>query len=190
MKKSIFSILVLALVTLLTTNVSAQEFSPLDKSPMDQAAFPTDYKDANKMVKVTYSRPQLNERPVTKLAPMGEVWRTGANEAAEITFYQNTMVGKTMVPKGTYTLYTIPGEKSWTTIISKDINLWGSYFYNQKNDVVRVNSDLSQAKEPLEAFSIAFTKEKNDLVMHMGWGRVRTRTLMTPAAADAMLMKK
>jgi hypothetical protein len=35
---------------------------------------------------VTYSRPLLNGRSLGELAPDGKVWRTGANEATEITF--------------------------------------------------------------------------------------------------------
>jgi hypothetical protein len=190
MKKSIFSVLVLALVTLISTNVAAQEFSGLDKSPMDQATYPSDYKDANKMVKVTYSRPQLKDRPVSKLAPNGAIWRTGANEAAEITLYQDMMLGKKLVKKGTYTMYTIPGEKSWTTILSTDLNVWGSYFYNEKNDVVRISSEKMKADDKLEAFSIAFTKEKNDIAMFMGWGNLRIKTVMTAAQQSAPVLTK
>jgi len=190
MKKSIFSALVLTLVTFISTNVAAQEFSPLDKSPMDQATYPSDYKDANKMVKVTYGRPQLKDRPISKLAPNGEVWRTGANEAAEITLYQDMMLGKQLVKKGTYTMYTIPGETSWITILSTDLNVWGSYYYNKKNDVVRISSEKMKDEEKLEAFSIAFTKEKNDIVMYMGWGNLRTKTIMTPTKQSATVLMK
>lgn len=189
MKNSIFSVLVITLIALVSTNVSAQKFKDLDKSPMDQAAFPSDYKEANKAVKVTYSRPQLKGRPVNKLAPNGEVWRTGANEAAEITFYKDMMLGKKTVSKGTYTLFTIPGDDSWTVIISKDLNIWGSYFYNQKNDVVRVNATVMSSKTPLEAFSIAFEEEGDNVAMYMGWGNVRTKTMMKPVKQTLMIKK-
>lgn len=190
MKKSIFSILVFAVVALISTNVNAQSFKGLDKSPMDQAAYPSSYKVTDKVVKVTYSRPQLKGRPVAKLAPNDAVWRTGANEAAEITFYKDMMLGKTVVPKGTYTLFTIPGEKSWTTIISKDTNVWGSYSYNEKNDVARVNSQLMSGEKSLEAFSIAFEQDGSKIAMYMGWGTVRTKTLLKPVGGPDAMMKK
>ncbi|EDM44832.1 hypothetical protein SCB49_01889 [unidentified eubacterium SCB49] len=189
MKKSIFSALVLALVTLVSTNTYAQEFKDLDKSPMDQAAFPVSYKESDKAVKVTYGRPQLNERPLAKLAPNGNVWRTGANEAAEITFYKDMMVGKTKVAKGTYSLFTIPGEKTWTIIINKDINVWGAYSYNEKNDVARTTATVSASKEPIEAFSVAFEAEGTNIAMYMGWGDVVTKTILTPAATMSGLKK-
>jgi hypothetical protein len=47
--------------------------------------------------KVTYSRPQLKGRSLNELAPAGKVWRTGANEAAEITLYKDMKLGETKV---------------------------------------------------------------------------------------------
>jgi hypothetical protein len=82
---NILAALTFAFVLLMSTNVSAQKFSKLDKSPMDAAAFPRDYKVSDKLIKIVYSRPQLKGRTVSKLAPNGKVWRTGANEAAELT---------------------------------------------------------------------------------------------------------
>ena len=188
MKKSIFSLLLLAIVALISTNASAQEFRGLDKSPMDQASFPASYKESNKVVRVTYSRPQLKERPVSKLAPNGAVWRTGANEAAEITFYQDMMIGDKKVEKGTYTMYSIPGDRAWTTIISKDLNVWGAYSYNEKNDIARVESEVMKGEENLEAFSISFEETDGSLAMYTGWGNIRTKTLMKPVV-DKMMKK-
>jgi hypothetical protein len=80
---------------------------------------------------VTYSRPQLKGRSLNELAPAGKVWRTGANEAVEITLYKDR---ETKVKAGTYTLYAIPEKESYTIIISKDLNVWGSYYYKETND--------------------------------------------------------
>jgi hypothetical protein len=46
---------------LLSANANAQKFPDLDKSPMDVASHPTDYKKMDKLAKVTYSRPQLKD---------------------------------------------------------------------------------------------------------------------------------
>ena len=65
MKKStLISTLAFSLIMLFSTNISAQDFSGLDKSPMDAAAFPSSYKEANKLIKIVYSRPQLKDREV------------------------------------------------------------------------------------------------------------------------------
>tara|TARA_R100001377_G_scaffold85105_1_gene70304 strand:+ start:536 stop:1075 length:540 start_codon:yes stop_codon:yes gene_type:complete len=171
MKKSTFiTAVAFAFVMVFTTSLSAQEFSGLDKSPMDAASFPSDYKDANKSIKVIYSRPQLNDRSLEKLAPSDKVWRTGANEAVEITFYKDTDFGGKMIKAGTYSLFTIPGEKEWTVIINKDLNTWGAYFYKEENDIARVMAPVKMDDESLEAFSISFD---DDATMHMGWDKVR-----------------
>lgn len=161
---------VFAFVMLLTTNVSAQKFAPLDKSPMDATTYPNSYRDANKLVKVVYSRPQLKGREISSLAPNGKIWRTGANESVEITFYTDLKMGDKMIKAGTYSLATIPGDKEWTIIINSDLNTWGSYFYNKANDVARVTVPVSSGKKSLEAFSIAFD---DDMKMHLGWGTLR-----------------
>ena len=165
------AIAVLAL--LLTFNIEAQKFSNLDKSPMDAAAFPTDYKVSDKLIKIVYSRPQLKGRELSKLAPNGKVWRTGANEAPELTLYTEMKLGNTTVKPGTYTFYVIPRDNEWTAIISKDINVWGSYFYDEANDVARLSVPVSTANEALEAFSIAFEPSKDGVHMHLGWGNTR-----------------
>ncbi len=174
MKKSTFiTAIALTLITFLSFNLSAQNFKGLDKSPMDAASFPADYKNSDKLIKITYGRPQLKERALEELAPKGKVWRTGANEAPEITLYTDMMLGKNKVAAGTYSLFTIPGDSEWTVIISKDLNVWGSYFYKEENDVARLNVPVTNVKDSLEAFSIAFEKAENGTDMHLGWGTTR-----------------
>ncbi|WP_104736405.1 DUF2911 domain-containing protein [Hanstruepera ponticola] len=171
-KVSIISTITVAFVMLLAVNVSAQDFEGLNKSPMDAASFPTSYKESNKLVKVIYSRPQLKGRDLNSLAPNGKVWRTGANEAAQITFYTNMKMGEQTINAGTYSLFTIPGEEMWTIIINKDINVWGAYSYKESNDVARIDIPKTSG-EFLEAFSITFEESDNGALMHMGWGKTR-----------------
>jgi hypothetical protein len=174
MKKSNFiASIVVTFLMLVSFNVNAQGFKGLDKSPMDAASFPSSYKESDKLVKIIYSRPQLKGRSVGKLAPEGNVWRTGANEAAELTLYTDMMLGTTKIKAGTYTFYLIPGEEEWTAIVSTDLNVWGSYYYNEKNDVARIEVPVTKGKENLEAFSIAFEKSDDGVHMHIGWGTVR-----------------
>lgn len=178
MKKSNF-ITAIAFLMLLSFNAQAQEFSGLDKSPMDAASYPSNYKESNKLIKITYSRPQLKGRSVDELALEGKVWRTGANEATELTLYKDMKLGNTTIKSGTYTFYVIPGKEEWTAIISTDLNVWGSYFYNQENDVARIDVPVSKGKESLEAFSIVFDKFDDGLNMYLGWGTMRVTVPFT-----------
>ncbi|MFT5249025.1 MAG: hypothetical protein ACI93P_000748 [bacterium] len=179
MKKSnTISIFLFALLIAIGSSVNAQEFSKLDKSPMDTAAFPTSYKEANKDMKVIYSRPQLKGRKLSKLAPNGEVWRTGANEAPELVLYKDFNLNGTKIKAGSYALLTIPGEKEWTIILNSDLNAWGSYYYKEKNDVARIIVPATTG-DSLEAFSIALDGEDGNITMHMGWDTVRVAVPFT-----------
>ena len=169
--KSILAAVVFALLTVFS--IEAQEFPGLDKSPMDAASFPTSYRESNKAIKITYSRPQLNGRSLSELAPNGKVWRTGANEACELTLYKDMKLGDTAVKAGTYTFYLIPGDSEWTAIISTDLNVWGSYFYNEANDVARLSVPVSSGDESLEAFSMVFSEADNGVHLNIGWDKVR-----------------
>ena len=169
MKNSILTITVFVITLISSLQITAQEFKNLDKSPMDMASFPSSYKISEKLVKVIYSRPQLNGRDLVKLAPPEKVWRTGANEATEITFYNDVIFGGKALKAGTYSLFTIPSYKGdWTVIINKARNVWGSYYYNQDLDIIRVPGKTSTNKENIEAFSMMFDK---DMTLKIGWGK-------------------
>ena len=154
MKKSILSLVIFTITFLMSSELTAQKFPKMDVSPMDAAAYPNNWKESEKLVKVVYSRPQLKGRALDKLAPKDKVWRTGANEAPEITFYRDVIFGDREVKAGTYTLFTIPNEEDWTMILSNQKNVWGSYFYDEKQDVLRVPGKVSKTKDSIESFSI------------------------------------
>lgn len=177
--KNLLTSALMAFLFLFAVQANAQKFSDLDKSPMDVASFPTSYKDANKLIKIQYSRPQLKGRELSKLAPNGEVWRTGANEAAELTLLVDMKLGGTLVKAGTYTFYTIPGDKEWTAIINTDLNVWGSYFYQDGSDLARLSVPVSNDGKSLEAFSITFSESDSGVDMHLGWGTMRVTVPFT-----------
>ncbi|MGA8853042.1 MAG: DUF2911 domain-containing protein [Christiangramia sp.] len=151
-------------------NFSKEElkFSKTDASPMDLAL----YRDKNDaaVARIIYSRPQKRNREIFgKLVPYGEVWRTGANEATELTLYKDMKVADAIVKAGTYTLYTIPGEKEWTVILNNKTNTWGAYEYTNKEDKVRINVPVRQAPNTIESLSMAFEEANNGANLLIGW---------------------
>ncbi len=176
MKKTTTLTLFLFVLTLaFSFTAEAQKFAKMDVSPMDAAVFPTSNRTPEKLIRIIYGRPQLKGREVSSLAQNGKVWRTGANEAAELTLYTDMKVGGTTVKAGTYTFYTIPGDNEWTAIINKATNVWGAYSYDQTKDVVRVKVPCTNEKESIEAFSIAFDEAPKGVDMYLGWGTVRVK---------------
>ena len=161
-------------------DAQAQKFAKMDVSPMDAATYPSSYREANKLIKVVYSRPQLKGRELSNLVPNGEVWRTGANEATELILYTDMKLGGTNIKAGTYSLFTIPGDKEWTIIVSTDVNVWGAYSYDQANDVARMNVPVESGSKSIEAFSIALDEgDNNGVDMHMAWGTMRVTVPFT-----------
>lgn len=177
--KNLLTITLMVIALAFTTESTAQKFSGLDKSPADIASYPSDYKVSQKLVRITYSRPQLKGRSISELAPVGKVWRTGANEAPEITFYKDAKIGGKSVAAGTYSLFTLPGEKEWTIILNKNLNQWGAYSYEEADDVIRVPASVSTGSESLDAFSIAYKEMDNGTHMVFGWGNTRVSLPIT-----------
>ncbi|MFD0860675.1 DUF2911 domain-containing protein [Sungkyunkwania multivorans] len=171
-RQTLFTI-AFAFVMLFTNEITAQKFSGLDKSPADIVYFRTS-RNAAPAVKVIYSRPQLKGRKVgSDLATYGKVWRTGANEATEVTFYQDVKFGGETVKAGTYSLFTVPGEKSWKVILNSDLHQWGAYQHDPSNDVVTVTVPAGTDNDSIEAFAIAFKKVSDGAHMVLGWDKTR-----------------
>lgn len=128
-------------------------------------------------VTVTYGRPGLKGRTLESLAPAGQVWRTGANEATTITFSDDVVFGGEEVPAGTYTLFTIPGD-NWMVILNEQLTredgtpAWGAYGYDESRDHVRVPAAVTATDAPnMERFTIYFdTLSDTKAHLNLHWG--------------------
>lgn len=178
--------ILIALAFLSSLSVSySQNFPGLDKSPLDISYYPDNFAHDRKagdkaLVKVVYSRPQRNNRELFgQLVPYGKVWRTGANEATEIRFYEDAVVAGKKIKKGTYSLFTIPEKDRWTIIFNSDLDFWGAYTYNEKNDVLRVTGKPETLPDAVENFAIRFTGDQKDkAVMVLAWGNTAVKVPM------------
>ena len=168
------SVIFLLLALFLKSEISAQEFKDLDKAPLDISYYRKN-RVAKPLVKVIYGRPQKNDQEVFgNLVSYGKLWRTGANEATEVKFYQDILFGDVKVPAGTYVLLTIPGEKEWEIILSSNLDVWGAFQYNPLFDIAKITVPSVKA-ETLEVFSIAFKEKKNNIQMVLGWDSTRVK---------------
>jgi hypothetical protein len=163
--------------------VNAQtKLPPVDKSPMDMSYYPNGYpvsKIQDKptepmMARVIFSRPQKNGRTIFgDLLEYGKVWRLGANEATEIEFFQNVKINNTKIKKGRYTMYCIPYADKWTIIINKETDTWGSFKYDTKKDVARIDVPVQKQTEITEAFVMAFDKSATGASLIIAWDDVK-----------------
>lgn len=155
----------------------------VDKSPMDMSYFPANYpilKIQDKITeqptaRVTYSRPQKAGRVVFgELVKFNELWRLGANEATEVHFFNDVKIGGKKIGKGRYTLYAIVNENNtWTFIINKDTDTWGSFKYNAKKDVVRVTATSQKMENTIEYFSMYFEKSAAGFNLVVAWDNTK-----------------
>jgi hypothetical protein len=126
--------------------------------------------DNSPLARIIYSRPKKNDRVIFgNLVSYGKIWRTGANEATEITFYEDVLFNNEKVKAGTYTLYTIPNKGNWIIIINKLINTWGAYSYNDSLDILRTTVEARNTTATLEDFSVTFKPTKYGSNLLMGW---------------------
>ncbi len=174
-------ILTLALMMVVAFSAHAQEFPKLDKSSLDVAYFPnritfrnfakTDAeKNATAVARVIYSRPQKNGRDIFGgLEEYGSVWRLGANEAAEIEFYEDVNIGEARLKAGRYTMYALLGEKEWEIYFNTDLDVWGSYAYNEKHNVASIKVPTQATEATVEAFSVMFKEVEGGAHLVMAW---------------------
>lgn len=120
-----------------------------------------------KDVKVAYGQPSKNGRVIFGgLEQYGKVWRTGANEATEITFNKDATVGGKPVKAGTYTLFTIPNENQWTIILNPELKQWGAFGYDKikDKDVLHVDVPAKKLDNTVEKLTLRFN-DANNLVI-------------------------
>ena len=153
-------------IALVSTSAIAQKLKPSPKSVLTQIVGTTE-------VKIEYHRPGLKGRELASLITNGEVWRTGANQATEITFSKDVKMGGENLLAGTYSLYSIPGKSQWTIIINSKLS-WGTQ-YNKEKDVVRFTAKSSTINQITESFTIDISdlsKDGTKANIEMRWGNV------------------
>lgn len=73
-------------------------------------------------------------------------WRGGANENTVFTVTHDVKVQGQPLPAGSYGLHFIPGTDEWTVIFSKNHTSWGSFFYDAKEDALRVQAKPAKSE--------------------------------------------
>ena len=181
---------IIIMTVALSTGSRAQTggMPPLDKSPMDMSYYPANYPVQKIQDKITepliarviYSRPQKSGRVIFGgLVKYGEVWRVGANEATEIEFYKHVKIGGKKIIRGRYTLYAIATESSWTIIINKETDTWGSFKYDSKKDVVRVEVPVQKTDPIIESLAMLFEKTNTGCNLTIAWDNTKVSLPVT-----------
>ncbi len=179
MKASTTTCLLLALLIGVSEEAAAQQ--PL-LSPRDSVESIFN----GKKISVNYGRPSMRGRKIMGgLVPFNKVWRTGANEATAFVTEATLVIGGVELPKGSYTLYTLPSETRWKLIINKQTGQWGTE-YNADLDFARIDMRKRVLKEPVEKFTIALERlGPNRGVLKLIWELTEVSVRFTVRANNA-----
>ena len=141
-------------------------------------------------ITITYSRPDVNKRE-GKVWGDGNLvtngfsttnfitnknnspWRAGANENTTITFEHDVKVEGRPVKAGTYGLFMAMGADNVTVIFSNQSDAWGSFYYDEKNDALRVNVKPVALDKSVEWLKYEFIEQREKYcVVAMQWEKL------------------
>lgn len=177
MLKHILFIFIGAITLICTTVAAAQQDKSQRPSPPAQAQYK--FSDG-KTITVDYSSPRLKGRKVGgEVAPYGQVWRTGANEATSFVTDADLSVAGKAVPAGSYTLFTVPTAHKWTLIINKHNGEWGIPYKYESEELARVPMKVSKIANPVENFTISFDRSGKNCTMKLSWGNTQASVKIT-----------
>ena len=107
---------------------------------------------------VRYGRPFKKGRVIFGgLEPFGKVYRCGADSATTVTFEKDAIFGGKPVKTGTYTLFVIPNEQSWTIILNGQLGQWGAFDYEKykDKDLLHVDVPVTKLDKVVEQLTIS-----------------------------------
>ncbi|PKV51669.1 tetratricopeptide repeat protein [Aquimarina sp. MAR_2010_214] len=133
-------------------------------------------------ITIDYGRPSVKDREIWgKLVPYGynnlgfgtstaAPWRAGANSNSTIAFTHDVKIEGKDIKAGTYGLHIALKEDGGATVIfSNNSTSWGSYFYDEKEDALRVDVKTKEAAHT-EMLTFLFPKvEANSAVATLRW---------------------
>ncbi len=169
MKKVVLTLITLVIFTVVSHASGMQPDSLVKPTPRPSLLALTALKVGNMYLKIVYGQPLKKGRTIFgALEPYGKIWRTGANEATEITFTKDVRINNKILKAGTYTLFSIPQESKWTFIFNSELGQWGAYKYDESKDVLRAKSMAKSSPVFHEQLKLDIAKEKVSLY----WGNL------------------
>ena len=172
----------------LPINLNPASLAGKDASPMDLVQYPNKSRYRNSLkpeeldaavakVRVVYSRPQLKGRKVFgEMLKYGEMWRVGANETTEITFFEDVTIDGKKVKKGKYGLFAKVNADSWEFILHTNLPSWGSENHDPKTNVLTFTAKTEKTPSKVEALSILLVENgANKIDLVVGWENTMAR---------------
>ena len=141
-------------------------------------------------ITIKYSRPDVNKRE-GKIWGDGNLvtygfssqsfitnkntspWRAGANENTIISFEHDVRIEGQPLKAGTYSLHMAMGADNVTLIFNTQSEAWGSFYYDEKYDALRVNVKPVALDKSVEYLKYEFIEHKEKYcVIAMQWEKL------------------
>jgi hypothetical protein len=128
---------------------------------------------------VVYSRPGVRGRSIWgELVPFNEVWRTGANAATVLRTTRDLTIGGTVVPAGSYTLFTLPTPTATTLIINtetmRDGRPLAGTAFDSAHVLARIPMTTAESPSPAEQLTISLERGSGPRgTLVLAWDRRR-----------------
>ena len=138
-----------------------------------------EYKEKGLRVSVFYNRPYKKGRVIFGgLVPYGKTWRTGANEATVFRTSKDLVIDNKILPAGSYSLWTVPNEQSWSVVFNSAIPNWGidvmkngEAARDSLTDVIVVDAPVVITQKEFEQFTISIEKADDILELVLAWDK-------------------
>ncbi|AUC23777.1 dihydrolipoamide dehydrogenase [Polaribacter sejongensis] len=148
MNRIILSLFVAVFTLTVNAQITTPQPSPLQK--IEQIVGLTD-------ITVEYSRPGVKGRTIFgDLVPFNEIWRTGANGNTKITFSTDVTIDGNKIEKGSYTIFSVPTEKSWDIVIYEETKSGTPKKLDETKIVAKMNVPTQNIPMVIETFTISF----------------------------------
>jgi hypothetical protein len=152
------------------TALAAQKTTPLAAGGGGSPHVRTEWTIHGANISIEYGRPFVKGRALKEVAPYGAEWRTGSDQATTLKTDKPLTFGALKVPAGTYTLYTVPGEKTWQLIVSKKTGQWGIP-YPAGQDLGRAPMTAETLASPVDQLTIAIDPAAAGGTLRVEWDK-------------------
>lgn len=169
-----------AALLLAATSAHAQTTTPLETGHGGSAHVRTSWKLNGANVSLEYGRPSLKGRAESQMMPAGKPWRTGADAATLLTTDSPLKFGNLVLKPGSYTINTVPGDKSWELVFGRlaKAGQWGVP-YQPALEIGRVGLSLSHTSAPVEQVTFSIDSAASGHVLRLDWGTTRVSVPFT-----------
>ncbi|TDI44666.1 MAG: DUF2911 domain-containing protein [Acidobacteria bacterium] len=122
-------------------------------------------------VSIDYGRPSLKGRDMLAKAPVGTVWRLGADQATTMTLTGVTVFGNIVAREGSFSLFLQRTEdKQWMLLLNRQTGQWGTE-HDASKDLMAIPLKWETQEESTEKLTIELTPQTKEIgQLSIRWG--------------------